>query len=91
MPSSNAGYLNNPRPAYPSISRRMGEEGKVMLRVYVNAQGLPEQIELQQSSGFERLDKAAMDAVRRWKFVPGTRNGVPEAMWNIVPITFVLE
>ncbi len=91
MPSSNAGYLNNPRPAYPSISRRMGEEGKVMLRVYVNAQGLPEQIELQQSSGFERLDKAAMDAVRRWKFVPGTRNGVPEAMWNIVPINFVLE
>src|SRR5574344_2115090 len=91
MPSSNAGYLNNPRPAYPSISRRMGEEGKVMLRVYVNTQGLPEQIELQQSSGFERLDKAAMDAVRRWKFVPGTRNGVPEAMWNIVPINFVLE
>lgn len=91
MPSSNAAYLNNPRPAYPSISRRMGEQGKVMLRVYVNAQGLPEQIELHKSSGFERLDKAAMDAVRRWKFVPGKRNGVAEAMWNIVPINFVLE
>lgn len=91
MPSSNAAYLNNPRPAYPSISRRMGEQGKVMLRVYVNEQGQPERIELQQSSGFDRLDKAAMDAVRRWKFVPGKRNGVPEAMWNVVPINFVLE
>lgn len=91
MPSSSAAYLNNPRPAYPSISRRMGEQGKVMLRVFVNAQGLPERIEIQKSSGFERLDKAAVAAVQRWKFAPGTRNGVAEAMWNIVPINFVLE
>lgn len=91
QPSSSASYLNNPRPGYPSISRRMGEQGKVMLRVFVSAQGLPEQIEIQQSSGFDRLDKAAVDAVRRWKFVPGSRNGVAEAMWNIVPINFVLE
>ena len=91
MPSSSAAYLNNPRPSYPSISRRMGEQGKVMLRVFVNAQGQPEQIQIQQSSGFDRLDKAAVDAVRRWKFTPGSRNGVAEAMWNIVPINFVLE
>ena len=91
MPSSSAAYLNNPRPAYPSISRRMGEQGKVMLRVFVNAQGQPERIEIKQSSGFERLDKAAIAAVQRWKFTPGTRNGVAEAMWNIVPINFVLE
>ena len=91
MPSSSAAYLNNPRPNYPSISRRMGEQGKVMLRVFVNAQGQPEQIQIQQSSGFDRLDKAAVDAVRRWKFTPGSRNGVAEAMWNIVPINFVLE
>ena len=91
MPSSSAAYLNNPRPSYPSISRRMGEQAKVMLRVFVNAQGQPEQIQIQQSSGFDRLDKAAVDAVRRWKFTPGSRNGVAEAMWNIVPINFVLE
>ena len=91
MPSSSAAYLNNPRPSYPSISRRMGEQGKVMLRVFVNAQGQPEQIQIQQSSGFDRLDKAAVDAVRRWKFTPGSRNGVAEARWNIVPINFVLE
>ena len=91
MPSSSAAYLNNPRPSYPSISRRMGEQGKVMLRVFVNAQGQPEQIQIQQSSGFDRLDKAAVDAVRRWKFTPGSRNGVAEAMWNNVTINFVLE
>ncbi len=91
MPSSNAAYLNNPAPTYPSISRRMGEEGKVILRVLVNAKGLPEQVEVKQSSGFERLDKAAVQAVKRWKFTPGTRNGVPEAMWNNVPVNFVLQ
>ena len=91
MPSSSAAYLDNPPPSYPPTSRRMGEQGKVMLRVFVNAQGQPEQIQIQQSSGFDRLDKAAVDAVRRWKFTPGSRNGVAEAMWNIVPINFVLE
>ncbi|MDO4593557.1 MAG: energy transducer TonB, partial [Comamonadaceae bacterium] len=91
LPSSNAAYLNNPRPSYPSISRRMGEQGKVLLRVLVNANGLPEQIEIKESSGFDRLDRAALNAVQRWKFVPGKRNGVPEAMWNIVPVNFVLE
>lgn len=91
LPSSNAAYLNNPRPSYPSISRRMGEQGKVLLRVLVSEQGLPQQIEIKESSGYDRLDKAAVASVQRWRFVPGKRNGVPEAMWNIVPINFVLE
>ena len=91
LPSSNAAYLNNPRPNYPSISRRMGEQGKVMLRVLVDENGVPQQIEIKESSGFDRLDKAALASVQRWRFVPGKRNGVPEAMWNIVPVNFVLE
>lgn len=91
LPSSNAAYLNNPRPSYPSISRRMGEQGKVLLRVLVDENGLPQQIEIKQSSGFDRLDKAALASVQRWRFVPGKRNGIPEAMWNIVPVNFVLE
>ena len=69
----------------------MGEEGKVLLRVLVSAEGLPTQIEIKQSSGFDRLDKAALASVQRWRFVPGKRNGVAEAMWNIVPVNFVLE
>ena len=69
----------------------MGEQGKVVLRVFINEQGLPEKIEIKQSSGFDRLDEAAVATVQRWKFVPGKRNGVPEAMWNNVPINFVIK
>ncbi len=91
QPSSNAAYLQNPAPAYPSISKRMGEQGKVLLRVYIAADGTPQKIEVNQSSGFARLDRQAQDAVMRWRFVPGKRNGVPESMWFLVPINFVLE
>ena len=69
----------------------MGEQGKVVLRVLIGAQGVPQQVELKQSSGYERLDQQALETVQRWRFVPGKRNGVPEAMWNVVPIQFVLE
>ena len=91
LPSSNAAYLKNPSPTYPSISKRMGEQGKVLLRVLISAEGLPEQVEIKQSSGYERLDRQAHDTVLRWRFVPGKRNGTPEAMWYLVPINFVLE
>lgn len=91
QPSSNAAYLQNPAPAYPAISKRMGEQGKVVLRVFISTDGLPQKIEINQSSGFDRLDRQAQDTVLRWKFVPGKRNGVPEAMWYLVPINFVLE
>ena len=57
----------------------------------IDAQGVPQQVELKQSSGYERLDQQALETVQRWRFVPGKRNGVPEAMWNVVPIQFVLE
>lgn len=91
LPSSNAAYLQNPAPAYPAISKRMGEQGKVVLRVFISTDGLPQKIEINQSSGFDRLDRQAHDTVLRWKFVPGKRNGVPEAMWYLVPINFILE
>lgn len=89
-PSSTASYLNNPAPAYPAISRRLNEQGLVVLRVLIGTDGLPQKVEVKQSSGFERLDQAAVKTVTRWRFVPGTRNGVPEAMWHLQPINFVL-
>lgn len=91
LPSSNADYLDNPRPAYPATSRRFGEQGVVQLRVYISAEGLPARAEVRQSSGYERLDQAAIATVLKWRFVPGKRGGVPEAMWVTVPINFVLE
>ena len=57
----------------------------------ISAQDLPERVELAKSSGFDRLDNAAIDTVKRWKFVPGKRNGVAEAMEYLVPVNFVLQ
>lgn len=91
LPSSRAQYLNNPKPPYPATSKRLGEEGKVMIRVLISADGQPSQAQIQKSSGFERLDQAALETVLRWRFVPGKRGGVPEAMWFNVPINFVLD
>lgn len=91
LPSANASYLDNPRPEYPRLSRRMGEQGRVVLRVLIETNGTAARAELASSSGFERLDEAARLAVLRWRFVPGKRGGVPEAMWFNVPVNFVLE
>jgi protein TonB len=91
MPSSKADYLHNPPPDYPRMSKRLGEQGKVVLKVLIGTDGTPQKVELVTSSGFERLDKSAMDAAMRWRYVPGKRGGVPEAMWYQVPIQFTLE
>ncbi len=91
LPSSKADYLHNPPPEYPRLSKRLGEQGKVVVRVLIGPDGAPQKVELQTSSGFERLDKSAMDAAMRWRYVPGKRGGVAEAMWYQVPIQFTLE
>jgi protein TonB len=67
------------------------EQGTVTLRVLIGADGHAAQAQVETSSGFERLDHAALQAVRSWKYLPGKRNGVPEAMWFNVPVKFVLE
>ena len=90
-PNFNAAYLNNPPPAYPPQSRRLGHQGKVILRVLVNTAGTPDKVEVRTSSGFDRLDDAALDAVRRWRFVPARQGDSPVAAWVLVPIIFTLE
>lgn len=91
LPSASADYLDNPKPAYPPLSRRLREEGKVVLRVLIEADGSAARAEIRSSSGYERLDQAALQTVLRWRYVPARRNGLPEAMWFNVPINFVLE
>jgi protein TonB len=90
-PSFLADYLHNPPPPYPASSRRIGEQGRVVLRVLVNPQGEPEQVELRTSSGSPRLDTSALETVRRWKFVPARQGERPVAAWVLVPILFRLE
>ncbi len=91
LPTSNADYLQNPKPAYPAMSKRLGEQGKVVVRVFIEVDGTAQKAEIKQSSGFERLDQAALNTVQRWRYRPGKRAGVPEGMWFNVPISFVLE
>jgi protein TonB len=91
LPSSDADYLHNAKPAYPLHSRRLGEQGKVVVRVLIGADGVARKAEIRTSSGFERLDQSALATVQRWRYVPGKRAGVVEAMWFSIPVNFVLE
>jgi protein TonB len=86
-----ADYLQNPRPAYPSLSRRLGEEGRVVLRVFVSPTGHPDKVDLANGSGYPRLDAAAREAVAQWRFVPARRGDDVIADWVRVPIVFKLE
>ena len=86
-----ADYLHNPKPIYPAIARRNGEEGKVLLKVRVSAEGSALEVEVKQSSGFPRLDAAAREAVQRWRFVPARRGEEAIESSVVVPINFSLE
>ncbi len=91
QPSSNADYLQNPKPNYPSLSARLGETGRTVYKVWIGVDGKPQRAELVSSSGFPRLDKAAYDTVMAWRYVPGMRNGVAETMAVNVPIHWELR
>lgn len=91
QPRFDADYLNNPDPRYPALSRRLREQGVVMLRVYVLPNGLPETVELKRSSGSVRLDEAALAAVRQWRFLPARSGEVAVAAWVLVPVSFSLS
>lgn len=87
-PRFDAAYLNNPTPVYPPLSLRLGEKGRVLLRVYVLSDGSPAQIEIRKSSGYSRLDQAALAAVRKWKFISAMRGTEKVAEWVVFPISF---
>lgn len=90
-PRFDAAYLNNPKPPYPPLARRLGEEGQATLRVLVTPEGRPERVELAESAGSPRLDEAALEAVRHWRFVPARQGDIAVAAWVRVPIAFRLE
>ena len=90
-PDYRADYLNNPRPPYPMVARRMGYHGKVVLDVEVLAEGKAGDVKLHQSSGFDILDNAAMQTVKTWRFTPARRFGQAVTQRFLVPIKFSLE
>lgn len=85
-----ADYLKNPAPDYPSLSRRMREQGTVHLDVTVAPDGTAKQVKLSRSSGYTRLDEAALETVRRWRFVPARKGDEAITANVIVPIEFRL-
>lgn len=78
-------------PAYPAISRRMGEEGKLVLRVELDEDGRIDDARVINSSGYDRLDKAALEAVRSWRCRPSMRDGQPVRAVALQPFNFVLQ
>ena len=90
LPSSDADYLNNTKPAYPAISKRLGEQGRVVVRVFIDADGQPSQASVKQSSGFDRLDQASVETALKWRYAPGKRAGVAQGMWFDVPLNWQL-
>ncbi len=84
-------YKINPKPKYPMIARRNGYEGVVLLKVWVLESGKVGRIELEESSGYGVLDKAALKAVENWIFIPGKRNGMSISSWVTIPIRFELR
>lgn len=90
-PRVDVSYLDNPTPAYPPLSRRLGEQGRVLLRVLVDASGNVEAVEIQSSSGHRRLDEAAAAAVRQWRFLPARHGARPVIGWALVPVQFELQ
>lgn len=89
-PRSDAAHLNNPKPVYPAVSRRLKEAGRVVLEVYILADGSVGEVRVKTSSGYPRLDEAALAAVRRWKYVPARRGNDPVALWHAQSLVFSL-
>jgi protein TonB len=83
--------LSSPAPRYPREAQRRGETGTVLLRVHVGPDGKPYSVDLVQGSGSRALDRAASDAVRRWRFRPAVRGGQAVAGEVQVPVTFDLK
>ena len=90
-PRSDAAYLNNPRPAYPLAARRRGDQGTVLIRVLVTAEGLAAAAGLEKTSGHSSLDEAALTAVKSWRFVPARQGAQAIESPYVVPIVFKLD
>ena len=91
LPAESVQYLVPPVPVYPRLSRRQGETGRVLVRVYIDEAGLPRTVQLSASSGHARLDDAARQAVQQARFKPYAENGRPMGGWALIPLTFDLE
>lgn len=89
--ASAVSYLVPPVLTYPRVSRELGEQGSVLLRVLVDERGRPTDIQVVKSSGYPRLDQQAVQAMRAARFKPHVEDGIARPMWVRTPQTFILE
>jgi TonB family protein len=84
-------YGTNPLPKYPPLAREKGYEGTVYLRVQVRPDGRAGKLAIDRSSGHEILDRAAVDSVKGWTFLPARKAGKPVESWVLLPVKFMLD
>ncbi len=82
---------NAPQPAYPQVSRELGEKGTVIIKVLLNTDGTVSQAEISKSSGYPRLDNVALEAARKWTFTPAMQRNKPVRVWVSIPFAFTLD
>lgn len=82
---------SNPKPVYPELARKRGQEGRVLLSAHIDEKGELTELRVDKSSGFSLLDEAALKAVRRWRFKPALRDGMPVKGTALIPIEFLLR
>lgn len=90
-PRQDANPLNNPAPAYPTASRRMREQGIVLLQVLILPDGSVGEVRIKESSGHQRLDDTAIKAVKQWKYIPARQGDKTIAYWYLQPLEFSLH
>jgi len=91
IPASAVQYLEPIVLEYPRLSQRLGETGRVLIRVFIDEAGLARNLQVSRSSGHPRLDEAALAAVRKARFKPYTENARAVAGWAFIPLEFELE
>lgn len=84
-------YLTPPVLTYPATSKRFGESGDAQVRILVDAEGMPRQMQMIKSTGYQRLDDSALATVRATRFKPYTENGIPQPFWVVMPLVFELQ
>ena len=79
------------KPPYPPLARRMGYQGRLIVRLLVSPLGRVDRVDLVKSSGYSILDRAAVRTLRKWRFRPAIRGGHPVSYWVEVPVVFSLR
>jgi len=81
----------NSPPIYPRVSKRLGEEGVVRVRLDISITGITTHAIIIQTSGFDRLDKAALKAAKNWRFKPAIKGGRPVETSIDIPVRFTIQ